>query len=125
LQGEVLDMRTVPGPEAATYDFFYATDLAGGWCAVTEPPAGIGFGLAFDPAILRSVWVFGAYGGWRGHYVTILEPCTGYPYALDTAIAQGTATRLGAGETIETSVTAVVYTGRSEVTQITREGEVR
>jgi hypothetical protein len=143
--GGTLDMRAVPGPEAATYDFFYATDLAGGWCAVTEPPAagepslgssgssglasrpnsGVGFGMAFDPALLRSVWVFGAYSGWRGHYVTILEPCTGYPYALDTAIAQGTASRLGAGETIETSVTAVVYTGRSEVTEITREGEVR
>lgn len=124
-RGEPVDMRIIPGPEAATCDFYYATDLAAGWCALTDPQAGYGFGLAFDPAIFRSVWVFGAYGGWRGHYVTILEPCTAYPYQLEQAVAQGTASRLAAGASIETTVTAVLYQGRTSVTEITPDGKVR
>ena len=124
-QGTAVDMRVAPGPDAATCDFYYATELAGGWCALTDAASGVGFGLAFDPAIFRSVWVFGAYGGWRGLYTTILEPCTGYPYQLEDAVAQGTAGRLAAGATIETTVTAVLYHGRTAVTQITADGEVR
>ncbi len=124
-QGGTVDMRMVPGKDAATCDFYYATDLAAGWCALTDVSAGIGFGLAFDPAIFRSVWIFGAYGGWRGHYTTILEPCTGYPYQLDEALARGTASQLASGATLETTVTAVLYQGRSAVTEITADGEVR
>lgn len=103
-QGEMVDMRVVPPVSAAACDFYYATDLAEGWCALTDEQAGYRFKLTFDPALFRSVWVFGAYGGWRGHYVAILEPCTGYPYRLEDAVTQGTASRLGAGEEIETTV---------------------
>ncbi|HAJ37884.1 MAG TPA: DUF5107 domain-containing protein [Chloroflexi bacterium] len=103
-QGDPVDMRVVPAPDAATCDFYYATDLAAGWCALTDTQAGYRCELHFDPAVFRSVWVFGAYGGWRGHYVTILEPCTGYPYRLEDAVAQGAASRLAAGEEIETTV---------------------
>jgi hypothetical protein len=124
-RGEALDMRAVPPQASATYDFYYGTDLAGGWCALTDTATASGFGLAFDPQVFRSVWIFGAYGGWRGHYVTILEPCTGYPYQLETAVAQGHASQLAAGATLETTVTAVVYQGRTGVADVTRAGEVR
>jgi len=123
-QGDVVDMRVVPSVNAATCDFYYATELAAGWCALADAQAGYRFELRFDPTVFRSVWVFGAYGGWRGLYTTILEPCTGYPYQLETAVAQGTASRLNAGETLETTVTAVLFHGRSTVTEITHAGEV-
>ncbi len=124
-EGAAVDMAAVPPVAAAACDFYYATQLGGGWCALTDAHSGGGFGLAFDPAIFRSVWVFGAYGGWRGHYTTVLEPCTGYPYQLETAVAAGTAARLEAGAAIETTVTAVLYSRRTRVMQITSEGEVR
>jgi hypothetical protein len=44
---------------------------------------------------------------------------------LEEAVAQGTASRLAAGATLETTVTAVLYHGRTAVTQITPDGEVR
>lgn len=122
--GGAVDVRQVPPPESATCDFYYAVDLAAGWCALTDTAARAGFGLAFDPAVFRSVWVFGAYGGWRGHYTTILEPCTGYPYRLEEAVAQGTASRLAAGEALETEVAAVLYRGLSQVTRISADGAV-
>jgi hypothetical protein len=123
-QGERVDMRAVPPASAATCDFYYATELSAGWCALTQVNAGYGFGLAFDPAVFRSVWVFGAYGGWRGHYTTLLEPCTGYPYRLEDAVARGTASHLEPGAALETTVTTVLYTGCDQVSQITREGQV-
>lgn len=124
VDGGTVDMRQVPPQEAATCDFYYAVELDAGWCALTDSAARAGFGLVFDPAVFRSVWVFGAYGGWRGLYTTILEPCTGYPYRLEDAIAQGTASRLAAGETLTTEVTAVLYRGVEQVTRIGAHGEV-
>lgn len=119
-----VDMRQVPPQEAATCDFYYATELDAGWCALTDSATRSGFGLVFDPALFRSVWVFGAYGGWRGLYTAILEPCTGYPYRLEEAIAAGTASRAEVGQTLETEVTAVLYNGLQEVTAISSHGEV-
>ncbi|HMP39407.1 MAG TPA: DUF5107 domain-containing protein [Roseiflexaceae bacterium] len=122
--GTPVDMRQVPPAEAHTCDFYYAVDLAAGWCALTDTAAAAGFGLAFDPQVFRSVWVFGAYGGWRGLYTTILEPCSGYPYRLEDAIAQGTASMLAPGATLATEVTAVLYRGLHEVTRISQDGAV-
>jgi hypothetical protein len=122
--GQPVDMRAVPPPESQATDFYYATQLDGGWCALTDGESGVGFGLAFDPDVFRSVWVFAPYAGWRGLYVTLLEPCTGYPYQLEEAVAQGTASRLAPGAALETEVTAVLYHGRAAVQAIRRDGEI-
>jgi hypothetical protein len=120
-----VDMRQVPPVTARACDFYYALDLPQGWCALTDTAQRRGFGLAFDPDVFRSVWVFGAYGGWRNLYVAILEPCTGYPYLLDTAVAQGTASRLEPGAELRTSLTAVLYRGMTGVAGITIDGAVQ
>jgi hypothetical protein len=122
--GQPVDMRSVPPPQRQATDFYYATQLQSGWCALTDGESGVGFGLAFDPGVFRSVWVFASYGGWRGLYVTLLEPCTGYPYQLEEAVAQGTATRLEAGEALETEVTAVLYHAHGAIQAIKRDGEI-
>ena len=122
--GERVDMRRVPPYEARSCDFYYAVELEDGWCALTDTASRAGFGLAFDKEIFRTVWVFGAYGGWRGLYTTILEPCSGYPYRLDQAIARGTASRLAPGQDLRTEITAVVYHGVEGVSRLTRDGEV-
>lgn len=123
-RGQHVDMRRVPPFESQTCDFYYAVELDDGWCALTDTAAKAGFGLVFDKNVFRTVWVFGAYGGWRGLYTTILEPCSGYPYRLDEAIARGTASRLAPGQQLETEITAVVYHGVEGVTRLTRAGEV-
>jgi hypothetical protein len=123
--GATVDMRQIPSQSAGLCDFFYAVELDHGWCALTDTAHAAGFGLAFDPAVFSSVWVFGAYGGWRGLYTAILEPCTGYPYRLEEAIAQGTVSQLAAGAEFDTEVTAVLYRGVSAVEHIDRNGAVR
>jgi hypothetical protein len=123
-RGGDIDMRQIPPFDSASCDFYYATGFAAGWCALTDTATASGFGIAFDPQIFPAIWVFGAYGGWRGHYTCLLEPATGYPYRLEDAIAQGTASRIEAGASLETSYRAVLYQGLRAVTHISADGEV-
>jgi galactose mutarotase-like enzyme len=102
------DLSLVPGPESGATEFFYARDLGEGRCAVTHPSAGVGLELAFDREVFSTVWLFGVYGGWRGHYFLLTEPCTSPPGSLADAVASGHATSLGPGETLETEVVATV-----------------
>lgn len=110
---EGTDMGAVPGVESGLTEWLYARDLVDGWCAVTHPAAGVGLGLAFDRELFRTVWLWGVYGGWRGHYVLLTEPSTGPPGGLARNVEDGTAAWLGAGAVLETRVVATVLEGVS------------
>jgi galactose mutarotase-like enzyme len=117
------DMRPTLPRTSLVSEFQYATELDGGWCAVTYAD-GSGIGLAFDPAVFRSCWTFASYGGWRSHEVLILEPCTGYPISVTEGVAQGTHQTLPAGGQLETEMVRVAYEGFDEVSGIGRDGTV-
>lgn len=121
--GQAHDMRLTLPPESDVAEFQYATELASGWCAVTYAD-GVGLGLAFDAEAFPSCWTFASYGGWRGLEVLILEPCTGYPVSLAEGVAAGTHRTLQAGQTVQTTVTAVPYRGFSAVTAVHPDGSV-
>jgi hypothetical protein len=122
--GTATDMsRTLPASSGVS-EFQYATHLDGGWCAVTYED-GSGLGLAFDPEVFRSCWLFASYGGWRGLEVLILELCTGHPVSVAAGVERGTHQILLPGGVIETTVTAVAYTGMAEVSGVAADGTVR
>jgi hypothetical protein len=116
-EGRSHDMRVLPPPGSQLAEFQYATGLQAGWCAVTYAD-GVGLCLAFDPEVFSSCWTFASYGGWRGLDVLILEPCTGYPASLAEGIAAGTHRTLQPGQVVETTVTAIPYSGLSSVTAV-------
>jgi hypothetical protein len=58
--------------------------------------------------VFPTVWLFGVYGGWRGHHVLLTEPSTSPPGSLAENAAAGTAATLAAGATLETEVVATV-----------------
>jgi len=118
------DMRKTLPADSGTAEFQYATGLKDGWCALTNTRDGIGFGLAFDTAVLPSCWLFASYGGWRGLNTVVLEPCTGYPVSVNDGAERGTHRTLQPGERLETAVTAVVYEGFAAVGGIDAEGRV-
>ena len=64
--------------------------------------------LSFDPSVFRTVWTWGVYGGWRGHYVLLTEPSTGPPGGLAASVAAGTAALIAPGSVLETEVVARV-----------------
>ncbi len=119
LDGGQVDLRVVPEPTAAATDFFYALGLADGWFALCHPNRQLRLAVRFPKEVFSTVWVFATYGGWRDLYALILEPCTAYPYLLDEAIRQGTASVLRAGERVEALVQATVQTGEAALREET------
>jgi hypothetical protein len=108
-----VDLAALPGPETGLTEWLYATGLEAGWCAVTHPRWALGLELAFDPELFRTAWLWGVYGGWRGHHVLLTEPSTSPPGGLARNVADGTAAWLAARATLETAVTATVVEGVS------------
>ncbi len=104
------DLSVLPPPESGLTELLATRDLAEGWCAVSHPSRGLALSLRFDRAVFPQVWVFGAYGGWRGHTFVLTEPSTGRPGTLADNVASGTAPTLGPGEFLETTVVAGVLT---------------
>jgi hypothetical protein len=101
------DLQRVLGPERGLTEWLYARDLEEGSCAVVHGN-GVGLRLAFDPSVFRTVWTWGVYGGWRGHYVLLTEPSTSPPGGLAASVAAGTAALIEPGEVLETAVAATV-----------------
>ena len=67
----------------------YVTGLSEGLVRFVDERNGLASTLRFDARKMNNVWLFLAYGGWRGHYTAVIEPSTSYPYDLATAIRQG------------------------------------
>lgn len=105
--GAVHDMsRTLPS-QSRVAEFQYATGLTEGWCSLVRAD-GTGIRLDFDPAVFPTCWTFASYGGWRGHDVVILEPCTGHPVLVSDGLAAGTHRTLAARERVRTIVVATL-----------------
>jgi hypothetical protein len=130
--GGPLDLREIPAPAGATMDNCYLSEFTEGWVAVSNTSKQVGFGLAWNPDVFRYVWIWQALGGgigypWYGRtYNMGIEPWTSFPCAgLQEAIKRETALQLGPGESLDTWLTAVAYTGKDEVSFIGRDGEVK
>ena len=103
-----VDMGAVPSADAGLTEWLYTRELDEGWCAVMHPSHGVGLSLTFDEKLFKTVWLWGVYGGWRGHYVLLTEPCTSAPGGLAASIADGTAAWIESGGMIETRVVATI-----------------
>ena len=112
---EGTDMGSVVSADSGLTEWLYASELHDGWCAVTHPSAGVGLALAFDLRVFGMVWLWGVYGGWRGHYVLLTEPSTSPPGGLARAVEQGTAAWLAAGGTLDTAAVATILEDTAEV----------
>jgi hypothetical protein len=110
-----LDLRQVPDPSSRALHFFYGTELASGWCGITNRATGLATALRFDPEIFSSCWLFASHGGWRNLNVAVLEPSTGYPFQIQQMIDAQRARWLGPGESLETSVLFATQQGLKSV----------
>ena len=108
-----VDMSTVETAESGLTEWLYTRDLDAGWCAVSHAH-GAGLVYEFDPEVFEMVWLWGVYGGWRGHYVLLTEPSTSPPGGLAESVASGTARTLGAGGVLEMDAAVTVVGTRPE-----------
>lgn len=128
--GREIDVSVVVGPEARIDDMLYLTDLEEGWWAVTSRQRRVGFGISFDLATFRHIWLWMPLGGsWGGpsfgrHYTLALEPFSSIPAILSNAIAAGTQLVMEPGEQRSTWLRAVAYEGIERVAGIDETGAV-
>lgn len=102
------DLRRVPDPASRQQEFLYVRDLAAPWCGVDDARRRASIRMHFDSNDFPFVWLFLTYGGWRGHYTAVLEPCTNLPKSLSEAVRLGQSARLDPGREFETSVRIVL-----------------
>lgn len=93
-QGRTFSLKTALSPETEAREFFYCSDLAEPKCGLYNRRSGTSIHLRFDGSCFPFVWVLQSYGGFRGHYVTLIEPSTTKPYDLEEACRNGTIARL-------------------------------
>jgi len=110
--GGMTDLTRVPGPEAASHDDVYLTDLAGGWVEVGHSELGLGFRLAFDHGVFGWIISWQPYGGTRtmplrGAYALGIEPWV-FGGNLQEALDAGSALRIDGHGTLETRLTASI-----------------
>jgi galactose mutarotase-like enzyme len=98
-EGDPVSIAKARGYDGETREFVFASALAEGWCGINNRRTGRTFKISFDRRQLPFVWIFQSYGGFRSHYVAILEPATTIPYTLHKAIEQKTCAILEPGET--------------------------
>jgi hypothetical protein len=122
--GSTLDVRKVLAADSDSLALHYLSDLREGWTACTDTSTHRGFGLVFDQVTFPVVWLWLVYGAWRGHYHAAMELWTGYPGALAKAIESGRAREMLPGSAIESSVSAVLYSGVDEVAHLLADGSV-
>jgi galactose mutarotase-like enzyme len=88
--GEAIDLRRVPPPSSQLQEFYYSSDLSRGYCGVRHQRTQSALLMTFDLADFPYVWMFQSYGGWRDHYVVVVEPCTTMPSDLEEACRRQT-----------------------------------
>jgi len=124
-EAEPFDVSRVPPASVGAHALHALGSLRGGWAAAGHPRSRRGVALLFDPSLHKCVWQWMAYGGFRGWYHAILEPWTAPQTSLAAARQAGTARRLGPGEALEGQVAAILYSGLTEVDEVTADGTVR
>jgi hypothetical protein len=125
IDGQAVDLRRIPEASARQLYFFYGTRMQAGWCALTNTATQLACGLVFDQAVFPSCWLFASYGGWRGHNVAVLEPCTGYPVDFAAMRAADRHRTLSADGTLQTDVLFTVQEGIAAVAGIGPDGRIR
>jgi galactose mutarotase-like enzyme len=105
------DVRNVQPASHAVFGGHWATDLPEGWLALTDTSIRRGVAIVFDRAVFPHAWLWQVYGGWRGHHHLCLEPWTSHPMQLEAAQTAGRARVLGPGESLETDVAIVLFSG--------------
>jgi len=131
IHGETIDNSIVPPRSNKTHDLLFLSELTAGWFALTNQKKNIGVGFVWDLEQFPYVWFWQVYGGGSGYpwygrtYNLALEPWTSMPNdGVQEAVKNGTAKELKAGETVETDLVVVIYTDKTQISNIDRQGNV-
>lgn len=111
--GKKVDISVVK-PRSNTCSLHYLTGLREGKATFSDSVNGLRSTIRFQKEIMNNVWLFLAYGGWRGVFNAVVEPSTSYPYDLAEAISEGNVAEIDGGGKLRASVSFEVDELRAE-----------
>lgn len=129
VDGALVDLSRIPGPEAAASDMVFLEGITDGWYAVTNTSQRVGFALRYPAEVFKQLWYWQVYRGgrdypwWSSTYNIALEPCATLP-VLSHAAARGEALSLNAGEHREIDLVAAAFEGRDRISYVDSDGRV-
>jgi hypothetical protein len=103
------DMSCIYGEEAKGFCGHYVQGLQDGWYALEDVETGDGIVVTFPHHVCPYIWMWLSYGGWRGHWVVIVEPYTSYPVNLAEAVRRNTHRRIKASEKFVVDIAVSFY----------------
>ncbi len=107
-KAQLVDLSVLPKPQERHREFVYIERLTEGACGVRDTVTGRSLRLKFSQNTFPFTWLFCTYGGWRDLYTAVLEPCTNMPKDLNEAFRLGNCASLEPGESLTTSVSAIL-----------------
>jgi len=119
-----------PDPAGSGHeDLGYVMNLPEGWYAITNQERGVGFAMAWSLDAFPYLWVWrncnvrSGYPWYGRVYTMALEPWTSHPSAgLLTAIQNGSAIKLQAGQSKSATLRAIAYHNVQKVSRVSPDG---
>lgn len=103
--GRLVDLSRLPDPAEESREFIYVEKLPEGWCGVRHEPSGARLRMRYSTKDFPYTWMFMDFGGWKGYYLVVLEPCTTMPKDLNEAAKRGSISRLEPGKSLDCDLT--------------------
>jgi galactose mutarotase-like enzyme len=86
VEGKTVDLSKVGGPCDGTGENLYTPKLSDSWCAAFNETRNEAIGFQFQANVLPYILVWINWGGYLGYYHMALEPSSGRPDNLKTAV---------------------------------------
>ena len=125
-----IDLSKIPPQNSKVAEMLFVDQLENNWYTVADMEKGLGFALAWDEEMFKSLWFceeFEAstqYPFYGNAYYLALEPQVSKTPTLSDAIKDGSAKTIKAGQTLETWLTAVVYKDIRNICDVKKSGEL-
>jgi len=125
LPGSSVDMSRMQASDHGSFCGHYVADLSAGWYALEHPGGREGVLVMFPQETCPYLWLWLCFGGWRGHYVAVVEPWTSCPVTLSDAVLQNTHRVLAPGACFEVEITAHLWPSTQTLDELLGRGLAR
>jgi len=113
-KGRKLSLDTLPAEETIAEETSYVGGFDETWYALVNPELKIGFAMRWEKKIFP--W-------WKAWNIA-LEPCTSIPETFEQQLRAGRVLKISGNDSVETKLTATVFSGLTSVKAVQESGEV-
>jgi len=127
-RGNKVDLSLLPSEDVVADETVFITNIKESWYTVVNPNLKLGFALKWDLSVFPDLWFWQSYRipdhPWFGRaYCIALEPSSGHLTALEQ-LKRGTIKKLEGNTSVETQLTATVFSGVEKVKAVNSDGTV-